>query len=60
MESTKLLRELKRTIDELKIFNEIGKTLTSTLDIKEVLTIIMQKVNELLEPSDFFLLFLIF
>ncbi len=58
MESTKLLKELKRTIDELHVFNEIGKTLTSTLDIKEVLRIIMQKVNELLEPSSFSLLLL--
>ena len=53
MESTKLLKELKRTIDELQVFNEIGKTLTTTLDIREVLKIIMQKTNELLEPSSF-------
>jgi len=58
MESTKLLKELKRTIDELQVFNEIGKTLTSTLDVREVLKIIMQKVNELLEPSSFSLLLL--
>lgn len=56
MESKNLLKELKRTVDELQVFNEIGKTLTSTLDIKEVLKIIMQKVNELLEPSSFSLL----
>jgi diguanylate cyclase (GGDEF)-like protein len=56
MESNKLLKELKRTVDELQVFNEIGKTLTSTLDIKEVLKIIMQKVNELLKPSSFELL----
>ena len=56
MESNKLLKELKRTVDELQVFNEIGKTLTSTLDIKEVLKIIMQKVNELLKPSSFALL----
>lgn len=56
MESNKLLKELKRTVDELQVFNEIGKTLTSTLDIGEVLKIIMQKVNELLKPSSFSLL----
>ena len=37
--------QLKRKIEELSIFNEIGKTLTSTLDIKEILNIIMQKIG---------------
>jgi hypothetical protein len=36
MEAKDLLRELKRTVDELAAFNEIGKTLTSTLDIREI------------------------
>ncbi len=56
MEAKDLLRELKRTVDELAAFNEIGKTLTSTLDIREVLRIIMQKVSELLEPENWSLL----
>lgn len=56
MESNKLLKELKRTVDELQVFNEIGKTLTSTLNIREVLRIIMQKINELLKPESFSLL----
>ncbi len=50
------LRELKRTVEELAAFNEIGKTLTSTLDISEVLKIIMQKVSELLQPENWSLL----
>lgn len=48
--------ELKRKIEELSIFNEIGKTLTSTLDIKEILNIIMLKIGELLKPDDWSLL----
>lgn len=48
--------ELKRKIEELSIFNEIGKTLTSTLDIKEILNIIMLKIGELLRPDDWSLL----
>ncbi|MHB8419019.1 MAG: sensor domain-containing diguanylate cyclase [Myxococcales bacterium] len=56
MEAKDLLRELKRTVDELAAFNEIGKTLTSTLDIREVLRIIMQKVSELLKPQNWSLL----
>ena len=51
MDAHSLIRELKKTVDELQIFNELGKTLTSTLEITEVLKIIMQKVSELLHPS---------
>ncbi len=56
MEAKDLLRELKRTVDELAAFNEIGKTLTSTLDIREVMRMIMQKVSELLKPQNWSLL----
>ena len=51
MEPRDLLRELKRTVEELAAFNEIGKALTSTLEIREVLKMIMQKVSELLRPQ---------
>lgn len=56
MEGRKLLEELKRTVDALQIFSEIGKTLTSTLDIKEVLRIILQRISELLHPTSWSLL----
>jgi diguanylate cyclase (GGDEF)-like protein len=42
----------------IEILHEIGKTLTSTLDLKEVLSIIMQKISELLRPSNWSLLLL--
>lgn len=48
--------ELQRKIEEISIFNEIGKTLTSTLDIKEILNIIMLKISELLKPDNWSLL----
>lgn len=49
--------ELKqKLIKEISIFNEIGKTLTSTLDIKEILNIIMLKISELLKPDNWSLL----
>ncbi len=51
MDAQNLIKELKKTVDELQIFNELGKTLTSTLEIKEVLKIVMQKVSELLHPT---------
>jgi len=56
MQAQDLLRELKRTVDELRAFNEIGRTLTSTLDVGEVLKIIMQKLSELLSPASWSLL----
>jgi diguanylate cyclase (GGDEF)-like protein len=56
MDREQLLRDLTRTVDELRIFNEIGKTLTSTLDIREVLAIIMEKISELMKPHNWSLL----
>lgn len=56
MDARELLQELNRTVEELRAFNEIGKALTSTLDIGEVLKLIMDKVGELLHPANFSLL----
>src|SRR5574337_1623486 len=58
MQANDLLRELKRTVDELQAFNEIGRTLTSTLEAKEVLQLILQKVSEVLRPEHWSLLLL--
>jgi diguanylate cyclase (GGDEF)-like protein len=58
MEREDLIKEMSRTVEELHIFNEIGKTLTSTLDVREVLSIIMQKMSELLKPTNWSLLLL--
>ncbi len=58
MQANDLLRELKRTVDELQAFNDIGRTLTSTLEAKEVLQLIMQKVSEVLRPEHWSLLLL--
>ncbi len=58
MQADDLLRELKRTVDELQAFNDIGRTLTSTLEAKEVLQLIMQKVSEVLKPEHWSLLLL--
>jgi diguanylate cyclase (GGDEF)-like protein len=58
MDARELLKELKRTVDELQAFNQIGKALTSTLDIGEVLKLILDKIGELLHPANFSLLLL--
>src|SRR5713226_824747 len=52
MQGSELLRELQRTVDELAVLNEIGKALTSSLDITEVMHVILAKVSELLKPRN--------
>jgi len=51
MQPQDLLRELKRTVDELQALNDIGRALTSTLELSEVLHLVMQKVSELLRAG---------
>jgi diguanylate cyclase (GGDEF)-like protein len=52
MDGPDLLRELKRTVDELGLLNEIGKALTSSLDIGEVMHLILAKVSGVLKPRN--------
>ncbi|HOX45801.1 MAG TPA: sensor domain-containing diguanylate cyclase [Myxococcota bacterium] len=56
MDREDLVKEMSRTIAELRAFNLIGKSLTSTLDLREVLNGIMLKVSELLRPTNWSLL----
>jgi diguanylate cyclase (GGDEF)-like protein len=56
MESRDLLRELERKVQELRAFNDIGRSLAGTLDIHELLALIMQKVSEVLRPEHWSLL----
>jgi len=48
MEKERLLEERNRQRFILTTFNEVGKTLTSTLKLKEVLSIIVEKTSSLL------------
>jgi len=56
MDTVELLRELRRAVEGLKAFNDVGRSLTSTLDAREVLAIILQKVGETLRPAAWALL----
>ncbi len=47
---------MKRSVQQLQAFNEIAKALTSTLEVGEVLRLVMQKVSQLLRPSNWSLL----
>lgn len=58
MQPNDLLRELKRTVDELQALNDIGRALTSTLDLPEVLRLVMVRAQDLLKASRFSLLLL--
>lgn len=50
--------ELQRKRLQIATFNEIGKALTSSLDLREVLNIVMDKISELLHPKNWSLLLL--
>jgi diguanylate cyclase (GGDEF)-like protein len=50
------IQELEKKVEELSIFHQVGKALTSTLDLQEVLSLIMGKISELLRPSTWSLL----
>src|SRR6478736_1609861 len=56
MEPADLLGAMKRTVEQLAAFNDIAKALTSTLELREVLALAMDKVSELLHPSHWSLL----
>jgi diguanylate cyclase (GGDEF)-like protein len=46
----------KQILFKLSTFNEIGKALTSSLDLKEILNIVMEKIRDLLQPKNWSLL----
>ncbi|HEY1333996.1 MAG TPA: sensor domain-containing diguanylate cyclase, partial [Myxococcaceae bacterium] len=56
MRATDLLTALRRTVEQLAAFNELAKALTSTLETREVLGLVMQKVSALLRPANWSLL----
>lgn len=56
MNPSELLGAMKRNLEQLAAFNQIAKALTSTLEVGEVLQLVMQKVSELLQPESWSLL----
>jgi diguanylate cyclase (GGDEF)-like protein len=55
-DQSRYLEQLERTNVELNIMVEIGKTLTSSLDLQAVLGLIMERVRHLLKPRAWSLL----
>ena len=48
--------ELGKKIRELSVFHEVGKALTSTLDLSQVLQTIMEKISGFFRPDTWSLL----
>ena len=56
MAETSKRGELEKKIKELSVFHEVGKALTSTLDLNQVLQTIMEKVSNFFRPDTWSLL----
>ena len=56
MNPSELLGAMKRNLEQLAAFNQIAKALTSTLEVGEVLQVVMQEVSKLLQPESWSLL----
>lgn len=53
---SQVVEELRQTVQKLRIFDSLGKTLTSSLDLSEVLRIVVEKLSAVVECKHFALL----
>jgi len=58
MDPKEEIAELKRQVERLSLFHEVGKALASTLDLQKILQTIMEKISDLLQPDNWSLLML--
>lgn len=56
LQESQVVEELRQTVQKLRIFDSLGKTLTSSLDLSEVLRIVVEKLGGLVESKNFALL----
>lgn len=56
MEPHEEIAELKRQIERLSLFHEIGKALASTIDLQKILQTVMEKISDVLQPDTWSLL----
>jgi len=52
------ITELKRQVERLSLFHDVGKALASTLELQKILQTIMEKISDLLQPDTWSLLML--
>ena len=53
---TNYISEHGQRLKQLTTFSDLGKAITSTLDLKEILNIVMEKISDLLQPKNWSLL----
>jgi diguanylate cyclase (GGDEF)-like protein len=58
MDAKEEIVELKRQIERLSLFHEVGKALASTLDLQKILQTVMEKISDFLQPDTWSLLML--
>ncbi len=56
MTESEEVQELRRQIERLSLFHEVGKSLASTLDKHKILQTIMEKISDFLQPDTWSLL----
>lgn len=56
MNPTDLLLALRRTVEQFSAYDEMAKALASTLELREVLELVMKKVSQLLAPQNWSLI----
>ncbi len=47
VQENEIIQELRQTVEKLKVFDSLGKAITSSLDLKEVLRILSEKLGAL-------------
>jgi diguanylate cyclase (GGDEF)-like protein len=58
MGSQEEINELRRQVERLSLFHDVGKALASTLELQKILQTIMEKISDLLQPDTWSLLML--
>src|ERR1700730_4887117 len=58
MQPQEEIADLKRQVERLSLFHDVGKTLASTLDLQKILQTIMERISDILQPDTWSLLML--
>ena len=56
MEEHNKIADMEKKMEELSAFHEVGKALTSTLKLTQVLDVIMEKISSMFHPGTWSLL----
>lgn len=56
LDENRIIQELRDRVEKLKIFDSLGKTLTSSLDLSEILRLVVERFGALIDSEHFGLL----